>query len=74
MSIPFTPGSSIVANAISFKSLNMIGSIFGMTAGVVLAVSQPGPGIKVYTIHLTAALLVGSTNNLLKTKMHCWSQ
>ena len=62
-------GSSIVVAAISFKSLNMVGSIFGMAAGVVISVSQPGPGTKVYTIHLTVAVLVGGTNKCKCKKM-----
>ena len=52
-----SPGSSIIATAISFKSLNMFGSIFGMTAGVVILIQQDSED-RNYNIHLVVAVLV----------------
>ena len=53
-------GSSILAKAISFRSLNMIGSSFILSGSVLQTarVYQPNAGKTFYSMHLTTAAIV----------------
>ena len=56
-------GSSIIAKAISFRSLNMLGSIFMMAAGiwVITRIQHSTGGKNFYNMYLFVAVSVSQT-------------
>ena len=67
----FFLGSSIIAKAVSFKSLNMFGSILGMSSGVAQVVMMSRrdsiSDTGTYIVHLIVAVAVGLTNMSLSS-------